>query len=130
MNLIQGQIVDGGVAVGSTVIPIPAGLKARTSNGAGHVVSVGLRPESLELVAAGEGIPAIVDVVEELGAEAYLYAQLADNRDRSITSASDIIARVEPRGAPASGDLIHLGIKDGSVLLFDAETGARITEAA
>jgi len=130
MNLIQGQIVDGGVAVGSTVIPIPAGLKARAGNGAGHVVTVGLRPESLELVAAGEGIPAIVDVVEELGAEAYLYAQLADNRDRSITSGSDIIARVEPRGAPASGDLIHLRIKDGSMLLFDAETGARITEAA
>jgi len=130
MNLIEGQIVEGGVAVGSTVISIPAALKTRAGNGDGHVVTVGLRPESLELVAAGEGIPAIVNVVEELGAEAYVYAQFADNRDRSITAASDLIARVEPRAAPATGEVVHLRIKDGSMLLFDAETGARITEGA
>src|ERR1039457_1046153 len=57
MNLIEGRIEDRGVAIGSTIIPIPAGLKARASNGAGTaagtVVTVGLRPESLELAAAG-----------------------------------------------------------------------------
>jgi multiple sugar transport system ATP-binding protein len=133
MNLIEGHIVEGGVAIGSSVIAIPPALAALAGNGAGRVVTVGLRPESLELVpAAAEGaapgnvVPAIVNVVEELGAEAYLYAQLADKRDRSITDESDLIARVEPRSAPSSGDLVHLRIKDGSLLLFDAETGARI----
>jgi multiple sugar transport system ATP-binding protein len=130
MNLIEGRIEDRGVAIGSTIIPIPAGLKARASNGAGTtVVTVGLRPESLELAAAGEGIPVIVNVIEELGAEAYVYAQLADHYDQSVvTVASDIIARVEPRSAPASGDTIHLRIRDGALLLFNAQTGERITE--
>ena len=126
MNLIKGTIVEDGVMLGSTVVPIPRDLQERAAQGDGRTVTVGMRPEFLELVSPSEGFPAVVNLVEELGAEAYVYAQLADHRDRSVTAPSDVIARVLPSSAPASGDLIHLRVREGTMLLFDIESGARI----
>jgi len=128
MNLVEGTIADGGVVLGETLIPLPRELAQR--GGVGNVVTVGLRPESLELVAEGHGIPAVVNLVEELGAEAYVYAQLAAHRNQSVTAVNDIIARVEPRSAPGSGDAIHLRVREEAILLFDADSGLRITADA
>jgi multiple sugar transport system ATP-binding protein len=128
MNLIEGTIVEEGVMLGSTMVPIPRELRERAAHGNGRAatVTVGMRPEFLELVPPGEGFPAVVNLVEELGAEAYVYAQMADHRDRSVTAPSDVIARVLPSSAPATGDLIHLRVQEGTMLLFDVESGARI----
>jgi multiple sugar transport system ATP-binding protein len=129
MNLVEGTIHDDGVTVGTTLIPVPRELLDRLGRGNGHpaAVTVGMRPEYLELVPAGEGIPAVVNLVEELGAEAYVYAQMAEHRDLSFTAGSDIVARVDPSRAPTNGDSIHLRIKEGTMLLFDVDSGARIT---
>jgi multiple sugar transport system ATP-binding protein len=126
MNLIAGTIDAGGVMLGDTVIAIPDAL-ARAAGGPGSPVTVGLRPEAVELVGEGHGIPAIVNLVEELGAEAYVYAQLKAHVTKSITAVNDIIARIEPRNAPRSGENIHLRVKEDSILLFDSDTGTRIT---
>ena len=67
-------------------------------------------------------------MVEELGAESYVYCQLAENASDDVTAAPDIIVRIDPNRAPKSGETIKLHVKEGSALLFDAETGARITE--
>jgi multiple sugar transport system ATP-binding protein len=125
MNLIEGRIDEGGIMLGDTVIAIPDALK-QSGGPVGTAVTVGLRPEAVELVGEGHGIPAVVNLVEELGAEAYVYAQLAAHVNRSITAVNDVIARVEPRGAPRSGDKIHLRVRKESILLFDVETGLRI----
>jgi multiple sugar transport system ATP-binding protein len=123
MNLVEGQIVEGGVAIGGTTVPFE-----RPGRPVGTRVTAGVRPESLDLVAGGHGIPAVVNVVEELGAEAYVYAYLAENFDTAgVTAASDLIARVEPHDAPAIGDRISLRVKGGAMLLFDADSGERLT---
>jgi multiple sugar transport system ATP-binding protein len=122
MNLIEGMFVADGVSLGGTVVPV----EREVANHAPGPVTVGFRPESLEVVPEGQGFPAVVGLVEELGAEAYIYAQLADHLDRSVTAESDVIARIEPRDAPASGAVVHLRIKHGSLHLFDAESGVRI----
>ena len=96
----------------------------------GQAVTVGLRPESLTLATAGNGIPMIVNIVEELGAEAFLHAQLASEADAIPKAARNIIARIEPHAAPAKGDLIHLHVKEDSLLFFDAATGERIRSSA
>jgi multiple sugar transport system ATP-binding protein len=130
MNLIEGRIDAGGLMLGGTVIPIPAKLKEQ-AGAVGTAVTVGLRPEAIELVAEGHGIPAVVNLVEEMGAEAYVYAQLAAHVTESVTAVNDVIARVEPRGAPRSGDTIHLRVREESILLFEVESGERIgVEAA
>jgi multiple sugar transport system ATP-binding protein len=125
MNLIEGTIDPGGVMLGETLIPIPDQL-AKAAGGPGSPVTVGLRPEAIELVGEGHGIPAIVNLVEELGAEAYVYAQLKAHAGKSITAVNDVIARIEPRNAPRSGEGIHLRVKEESILLFDVDSGARI----
>jgi multiple sugar transport system ATP-binding protein len=127
MNLIEGRLDDRGLVLGETAVGIPEQLRA-AAGASGTAVTVGLRPESIEL--APDGIPAVVNLVEELGAEAYVYAQLAAHASGSVTAVNDIIARVEPRSAPRSGDTIHLQVRDQSILLFDIETGARIQAAA
>jgi multiple sugar transport system ATP-binding protein len=126
MNLIDGTIGDDGVAIGTTVIPIPSALKSKVGSGR---ITAGLRPEALQLHGNGAGIPVIVGLIEELGAEAYVYSQLAENADAAVTKAPDIIMRVDPNDAPKSGDKIQLHVKEGTMLLFDAQTGARITES-
>jgi len=128
MNLIEGQIAEGGVAIGEMVFPLPREL-ARRAGGPGKLVTVGLRPESVAIASPGDSAPvlrALVNVVEELGAEAYLYAQLAQHAGRSLTAGSDLVARIEPGGAPPIGHEVRLRVKDGAMLLFDAETGTRV----
>ena len=56
-----------------------------------------------------------------------MYAQLKAHVTKSITAVNDVIARIEPRNAPRSGENIHLRVKQDSILLFDSETGTRIT---
>jgi len=125
MNLIEGRTDTAGIILGDTVIPTPDTLR-QSAGPVGTTVTVGLRPEAIELVAEGHGIPAIVNLVEELGAEAYVYAQLAAHVNKSVTAVNDVIARVEPRSAPRNGDKIHLRVREESILLFNIETGLRI----
>jgi multiple sugar transport system ATP-binding protein len=119
MNLLDGTVETGGVRFGSVVLPVAGGLP----RSAGETVTVGLRPEALSPAAAGDGIPVVVNIVEELGAEAFVHAQLA-SEDGPAGSA--VIARVEPSAAPDKGEVIHLSVKEGSMLFFDAASGSRI----
>jgi multiple sugar transport system ATP-binding protein len=126
MNLIEGHIDAGGLMLGETVIPIPAKLREQ-AGAVGTTVTVGLRPEAIELVADGHGIPAVVNLVEEMGAEAYIYCRLAEHANDAITTAPDIIVRVDPKHAPKAGAAITLHVPEGSAILFDSQTEARIT---
>jgi multiple sugar transport system ATP-binding protein len=124
MNLVEGVVEPGGVRLGSAVVPLGDGVPSLP----GTAIIVGLRPESLWLASGDEGILATVSIVEELGAEAFVYAQLVDpNRVADgLNVKGNIIARVDPSTAPGNGDVIHLGVKEGSVLFFDAKTGDRL----
>ena len=86
MNLFEAQLVDGGATVNGHKIPLAMTASDR-SQGNGHV-TIGIRPESFRLSQDGEGIPVKVTVVEELGADAYVYG-IADASAASIPSMSD-----------------------------------------
>jgi multiple sugar transport system ATP-binding protein len=122
MNLIDGLVTEDGVRVGAAVFPLPAQLPVRP----GAAVTVGLRPEVLEPAAPDQGIPVTVHLVEELGAEAFVHASIEQESDSLAVPSATIIARVEPQRAPAKGERIGLRAKPGSMLFFDAATGARI----
>ena len=96
----------------------------------GKPATFGVRPEDLELRSDGHGIPVTVDVVEELGADAYIYgltkaAQHVDEED-SDAPEKPFIARVDGRKPPQKGETIFLAPKTGHVHLFDAQTGLRL----
>jgi multiple sugar transport system ATP-binding protein len=123
MNLIEGVLEDGGVKVGSVHIPVERDLlDAAMRSGTGKVTA-GFRPEELEVTEPGRGLEVQVGVVEELGADAFLYAALGDRAGDAITRGYDIIARIDGRGAPAEGERVTLQIRDGALRLFDPASG-------
>src|SRR3954447_17309178 len=100
MNLLTGDAVDGGVLLGGAVLPVPRERLSRAAAGNGEV-TVGFRPEDMHLVEPGEGLPVLVNVVEQLGSDAYLYTKLAGERTDDVLHPSDVVVRTDPRTAVA-----------------------------
>lgn len=118
MNLLELPVVDGGVQFGGTVYPVPRDVLEEAH---GRTVTVGSRPEDLETAPEGEGLQVEVDVVEELGADAYVYGHT--NLDGQ---SHDIVARVDGRRPPMKGESIWVRPQSGHVHLFDTKTGLRL----
>jgi multiple sugar transport system ATP-binding protein len=118
MNLFDAPVVDGGVKFGSTTHPIESSLLT----GVGKEVTLGIRPEDLTIKMEGEGLPVTVEVVEELGADAYIYGSTTETAGQI----KPIIVRVDGRTPPAKGTVVHLSPKGEHVHLFHTETGLRI----
>ncbi|MDX6447707.1 MAG: multiple sugar transport system ATP-binding protein [Gaiellaceae bacterium] len=110
MNLCEMQCTNG-------TVPF-AGEQVHVANGRSRVV-LGFRPESLEL--ASEGLAARVEVVEEFGADAYVFctAEIAGEDTR-------LVARVEARGRPERGERVLLHARAEDAHVFDPETGERV----
>ncbi|KSU66795.1 ABC transporter ATP-binding protein [Arthrobacter sp. NIO-1057] len=115
MNLVKLQSSNEQVAFGSTLIQAPGSQGGTT---------LGFRPEDIDIVGAGEGVEIIVDVVEELGADAYIYgsAQLGGETQA-------IVVRVDGRTPPARGQKLNIAPHLQHVHLFDTESGLRLNDA-
>jgi multiple sugar transport system ATP-binding protein len=117
MNLCEVALgSNGAVQFCGQRVELEAKLDGRSE------VVLGLRPEALEL--GGDGIPAEVEVVEEFGADAYVFCSARLGEETSETTR--LVARTEARGAPSRGERIALRVRPGEAHLFDAETGARL----
>jgi multiple sugar transport system ATP-binding protein len=116
MNLLELPVADGGVRLGGEVHPVE-----RDVLGAAHSSSVvlGVRPEDLEVTATG--LPVEVEVVEELGADAYVYGTATVDDDRH-----PVTVRVDGRRPPQKGDRIAVTPRVGHVHLFSTVDGERL----
>ena len=95
----------------------------------GKHVTLGVRPEDLEVAEDGHGIDVTVDVVEELGADAYIYGSTKAHQvdvEGEEEAAKPFIARVDGRRPPNKGETVYLAPKQGHVHVFDAESGLRL----
>jgi multiple sugar transport system ATP-binding protein len=74
-------------------------------------------------VGTGEtnGLKVEVDLVEELGADGYLYGHTEVNGKRV-----DIVGRVDGRTHPNAGETVYITPKTGHVHIFDVESGERL----
>ena len=131
MNIATFKVTDGHADLGLAHIPLSrATVDALSAEGSEQVI-LGFRPESLEPASqdAGGAIPVVVDVVEELGSDAYLYGQAvgpaASDPDAALAN-NTIIARVEPRNEPQKGEKVYLRIKPGGAHCFSVKTGERL----
>jgi multiple sugar transport system ATP-binding protein len=120
MNLWTVPLGDnGGVDLGGAQVAMPAELAAALrSRGQGQVV-LGLRPESLEL--AADGVGARVQVVEELGADAYAFCV-----GEVCGAEVKLVARADARHPPAVGERVALTVRPGEAHLFDPAGGERL----
>ena len=118
MNLLTVPVTsDGKAHLGSFELPLPRGAKL-----SGAEATVGMRPENFTLAGAGKGIPVIVELVEELGSDAFLHGSVQDD----MGSHNLVVARVNPKSPPEKGETIHLAPSTEHVLWFDPATGERV----
>src|SRR5690606_39426617 len=96
----------------------------------------GFRPESLDRASANaEGaIPIEVDIVEELGSDAFVYGtvpnEFGESKDIHFSAGdSQMVVRIDPRDVPKTGETIWVTIRAGEQHTFSAATGERLTAA-
>jgi multiple sugar transport system ATP-binding protein len=119
MNLMEGVASDGKVKLGEYSVPVDEKAASQMN---GKVV-VGVRPEAWRLVSKEEGgFPVTVTVVEELGADAYVYG----TSDVEGTP-HDVIIRVGGREKHSKGDTLFVTTDPNNVHVFDSETGERLS---
>ncbi|MFC0448346.1 ABC transporter ATP-binding protein [Rhodococcus jostii] len=119
MNLLELPLVDGGVSFGGSVVPVPRGAIAGIGESS---VTLGVRPEDL-VITTGSGLDVTIDVVEELGADAYVYGQ-ADIHGRR----QPIVVRADGRIPPKRGEVIALSYAAERTHLFSTVTGERLVD--
>ena len=119
MNLLQTNVDGDTLHFGGTDLRVPR--QAVDAASAAHAVTVGVRPEDMDVVDAGSGLATEVDVVEELGADAYVYGTTEFNGERK-----PIIVRMDGRRPPAKGDVLHLAPRPGHIHMFSGDSGERI----
>ncbi|MAT17660.1 MAG: sugar ABC transporter ATP-binding protein [Leifsonia sp.] len=120
MNLFTTDVVEGGLAFGTSVAKLDRDVISHLS---GKTATVGIRPEDLVVAKDGKGLSVEVDVVEELGADGYLYGHAEVNGQRV-----DVVVRVDGRDHPEAGETIVVVPAPEHIHAFDGETGERLTK--
>ena len=129
MNFLDATVkVDGDVAklcIANKEIPLPPAKSKKVIEGGydGKIVTFGIRPEDVDdsemiISASPVSFESTVRVYELLGAEVYLYLDLAD---------FPITARVDSRTTARPGDTIKFTFDLEKIHVFDKETEQIIT---
>jgi len=121
MNLLTAPVSNGQASLGDFKIDVP-----------GHVngtVTVGVRPEGF--TPSSSGFHVLVEVVEELGSDAFVYGRPVD-QDVKFANGTDegaqVIVRWDPKNPPKPGDTITVEAIPHAIHLFDSATGERINK--
>jgi multiple sugar transport system ATP-binding protein len=121
MNLVSAPLTGNGAQFGNIVVPlhddvIDAAKKANLST-----VTLGIRPESFTVAPPGTGLQIKANLVEELGADAFVYADLPGHEiEKQLT------VRFEGRVPPRIGDTLSVEVRQGEDHVFHPETGERL----
>ncbi|AXK35919.1 sn-glycerol-3-phosphate ABC transporter ATP-binding protein UgpC [Streptomyces armeniacus] len=139
MNLVEVPITDGGVKFGNSVVQVEREALSTAGDKGDTTVTVGCRPEHFDLVNGDNGgdskslskeakdqpagLAVTVNVVEELGADAYVFgtADLGDTKE-------DLVIRVSGRDVPEKGSVIHVVPRAGETHVFSTSTGERLSD--
>jgi multiple sugar transport system ATP-binding protein len=122
MNLLSGKVgSDGRVEVDGHELLVDREALSRADG----EVTLGVRPESWRVAEDGEaGYPIKVAVIEELGADAYLYGTLAAEGSDPL---HQMVVRVEARRDLVKGATVRLATTPDKVHVFDTASGARLS---
>ncbi|MBM3656278.1 MAG: sn-glycerol-3-phosphate ABC transporter ATP-binding protein UgpC [Actinobacteria bacterium] len=119
MNLLTAPVSGGKAKLGGLDIDVPSS--------AGSSVTVGIRPEGFS--ASSVGFDVVVEVVEELGADAFVYGRPADSNVKFANASAEVaqlILRWDPMSPPRPGQTVSVTAKGGVVHLFSTTDGKRI----
>jgi multiple sugar transport system ATP-binding protein len=117
MNLLTVPLTGGEVVLNGVRVELGDPVAAAAA-GLGDLI-LGLRPEAFEL--GDDGVPARVELVEELGADAYArcLCDLPEGPKR-------LTVRVDPWRAPERDERVRLRPRPGEAHAFHVDTGERL----
>jgi len=119
MNLMEATAVEGRAKVGEYAVPVDPTAQSRMKGN----ITVGVRPEAWRLVSKEDGgLPIQVTVVEELGADGFVYGTSGVEG-----TPHDLIVRVSARDSVHKGDTIHVTTDPKNVHVFDTDSGERLS---
>ena len=127
MNFIPAELVqqEGRAIIrrGDLALTLPADMADRvTARATTADVTLGVRPETIRLLPAGEGVPATVYITEPAGHNVIVDVQLGDQRLRVRGDRDDpSLEHLSP------DDPIGLGFDPTQIHIFDMRTGARLS---
>ncbi len=98
MNLFARPLIDGSITLGECKFRVPQDAVV-----AADTIVVGVRPEHFDL--GSTGMEMEIELVEELGADAYLYGRIAGP---GAGTGEPVIARTDGRDPPRRGTRVHL----------------------
>ena len=121
MNLLTVPVSGGQALLGNLKVAVPAS--------SGSQVTVGVRPEGF--TPSSSGFDVLVDVVEELGSDAFVYGKPVDPSVKfaNVTDeGAQIIVRWDPKNPPKAGVTVTVEANPSAIHFFDAATGVRINK--
>ncbi|NLU74138.1 sn-glycerol-3-phosphate ABC transporter ATP-binding protein UgpC [Streptomyces sp. HNM0575] len=134
MNLVEVPIADGGVKFGNSVVPVEREALSAAVDKGDKTVTVGVRPEHFDVV-NGEGsdkavskdepagVAVTVNVVEELGADGYIYGTAKVGGEEC-----DLVVRVAGRKVPEKGAVVNVVPRGGETHVFSTSSGERLSD--
>ena len=146
MNFTTATVSGDSIKLPFAEVPLSEDLKKALGDDRGErKVIAGLRPghfEDASLIDEEGGVrfEVEVDLVESMGSELFVYFT-ADHDDDAVEQAasqagleklsggdtSQMVARLDPSSKVSRGEKIELWLDTGKLLLFDPESGERIT---
>jgi multiple sugar transport system ATP-binding protein len=123
MNIKTVPLTEYGANFAGMMLPLSREQVAAAANGGeSGTVTVGFRPEDTDLVSESEGgMPILVDLVEELGSDAYVYGHV------NLSGADErFVVRTDGRRTPRMGDTVFVKPRVGHHHAFHAVSGVRI----
>ncbi len=121
MNLLTVPVSGGQALLGNLKVAVPAS--------SGSQVTVGVRPEGF--TPSSSGFDVLVEVVEELGSDAFVYGKPVDPSVKfaNVTDeGAQIIVRWDPKNPPKAGATVTVEANPSAIHFFDAATGVRINK--
>jgi multiple sugar transport system ATP-binding protein len=121
MNLKTVPLTEGGAKVGDLLVPLPRTVLDAAQAASLSEITLGIRPESFKVSTDEAGLALHVDLVEELGADAYVYgtAHLGDSDEQ-------VVVRVADRAVPEMGQTIRLTVVPDETHVFSPASGERL----
>jgi multiple sugar transport system ATP-binding protein len=128
MNLRPADLVPGGAKLGNIVVQLHGDAEAQAKKANLSKVLLGVRPESFHVGANPDsGLELKVNLVEELGADAYVYGELTGDPE---VYEKQYIVRFDGRVPPRINDVIHVEVRQGEEHVFNPDTGERLGGAS
>ena len=122
MNMRSASITDEGARIGEMTVPLSGATMSAAREAGLSEIELGIRPEGIDISDKPTGLSIVVELVEELGADEFVYGSVP-GEDEEVRH---LVARPHGKATPRYGETIHLTVDSSQVHAFHPESGQRL----